>query len=264
MEIGLYEFLFRVLTLLFVVAIMALSIYLLAPRRRRASGERSRVPGVVAVFALISAAVTTVTTIVTAVIATFGEQVTMTVPVQPFTLEPLPQITSLDGPTARALPSPGFTEGTFVIEGLDLATRLWLVAGTLVNGAVFVLLLMAVFVMARRARLSDPFSQPLSPVLGSTGALLGIGSVIWQVCFVVAGNLAAAQVFGFSGLTAMGLDERELDRLRDIGLSEAGLPQPGSVGTIEFWPIGVGLALIALAAVFRSGERLQRDTEGLV
>ena len=28
--------------------------------------------------------------------------------------------------------------------------------------------------------------------------------------------------------------------------------------------IGIGLALIALAAVFRSAERLQRDTEGLV
>ena len=34
--------------------------------------------------------------------------------------------------------------------------------------------------------------------------------------------------------------------------------------TVPVWPIGAALALAALAAIFRYGSRLQRDTEGLV
>ena len=34
--------------------------------------------------------------------------------------------------------------------------------------------------------------------------------------------------------------------------------------TVPFWPLGAGLALALLAAAFRAGERLRRDTEGLV
>ncbi|MGY6497524.1 MAG: hypothetical protein ACXIUP_04785 [Microcella sp.] len=264
MEAGSAELVTRVLTVAALVALVGLVLYLLGTRRRTAAGDPSRIPGVVAVIALISAAVTAITTVTGAIAAAVGEQVTLTVPVRPFTLEPLPQIISIDGPTAEAIGGPGFTEGTFVVEGLDVTARLWLVSGMLVNGIVLVLLLMAVFVVARRARLSDPFSQPLSPVLGTTGTLLGVGSVIWQICFLVAGNLAAAQLFGVRGLTAVGLDEGQRERLRAQGLDSSGFPMPGSEGTIEFWPIGVGLALIALAAVFRSGERLQRDTEGLV
>ncbi|MHA7862078.1 hypothetical protein ACX1DX_11990 [Tessaracoccus sp. Y36] len=42
------------------------------------------------------------------------------------------------------------------------------------------------------------------------------------------------------------------------------LPAPQLRLTIAFWPIFSGLALAAVAAAFRYGEELQRDTAGLV
>ena len=42
------------------------------------------------------------------------------------------------------------------------------------------------------------------------------------------------------------------------------LPAPRLRLTIAFWPIFSGLALAAVAAAFRYGEELQRDTAGLV
>ena len=52
----------------------------------------------------------------------------------------------------------------------------------------------------------------------------------------------------------------------DLGLEDPSvlLPQPRLALTIEFWPIFTGMALAAVAAAFRHGERLQRDTAGLV
>jgi len=44
----------------------------------------------------------------------------------------------------------------------------------------------------------------------------------------------------------------------------AWLPQPGFGIEFPLWPIAAGLAFTALAAIFRYGSRLQRDTEGLV
>lgn len=258
-------------TLLVPLVILVISAVVLGiAYRRRRRGPSDQIPrrggvaGTVVVIATVSALVTGVTTVVAAVTTATAEQVSVTVPVRPFILERLPQIVGLDGPTAEIAYGPGFTEGTFGIEGLDGATRAWLVVGGLVNGAVLVLILLAVASIAQRARMSTPFAKPISPVLWWAGIALAFGSVVWQICFITAGNLAAEQLFRVDGVTAVGLDERELARLAEQGLGDAGWPVPDVAGTVELWPLGVGLALIALAAVFRSAERLQRDTEGLV
>jgi hypothetical protein len=39
---------------------------------------------------------------------------------------------------------------------------------------------------------------------------------------------------------------------------------PTTIGSTDWMPLLVGVALALLAATFRFGERLQRDTEGLV
>jgi hypothetical protein len=46
--------------------------------------------------------------------------------------------------------------------------------------------------------------------------------------------------------------------------SAAAFSAGGFSVSLPIWPVGAALALIALAAVFRYGARLQRDTEGLV
>lgn len=182
-------------------------------------------------------------------------------PVRPFMPSVSPGVFDLQGPSADIVGGPGFRTGDFDVEGLDAVARAWLAAGHLANGIAVVLVLMLVASLAGRAMRSEPFARPLSGLLARTGVVLGVGGVVWQVCFIVAGNLAAAQLFGVRGFA---MDEDLADRNTDLGLDASGLPAPSVEGTLEFWPIGVGLALVALAILFRSGERLQRETRGLV
>jgi type VI protein secretion system component VasF len=64
-----------------------------------------------------------------------------------------------------------------------------------------------------------------------------------------------------------------LDGISKGAASAAALPPDGSSAaftdggfsvTLPWWPVGAALALLALAAVFRYGAKLQRETEGLV
>lgn len=253
-----------VLVVLSIIAVIAV-VYRVTRRSSDTNAQRpSRVPGAVRAIALVSALLTVVGTLIAVVSSALGEAVEMVVPVQPFQLAALPQVSDLRGPTAQAVGGPGFTEGVFVVEGLDAAARAWLAAGHLVNGGVLVAIFVVVASLAARAREDEPFADPLSPVLAKTGIALSVGSIVWQVCFIVAGNLAAQQLFGVTGFQADGLSLEDLDRYESTGLGSSGLPQPGLEGTVEFWPIGVGLALIALAAVFRSAERMQHEVKGLV
>lgn len=225
---------------------------------------RSRAPGFVLVIAALSAIGVAVSTLIAATQALFAPSVTVTLPVQPFRPDLLPNLTVTDGPTSRIVGGDGFTAGDFSIEGLDLAARMWLALGYLTNGAALLIVVLLVIELARRARSDEPFRRLLSNTMARAGITLGVGAVVWQICFSIGNTLAAQQALQILSWNATGLTEEWLDWLDAIGLDSSGLPRPGLQGEVEFWPIGVGLALIALAAVFRSGERLQRDTEGLV
>lgn len=213
-------------------------------------------------LALIGAALSALSAIAAVLQAALADEVAVTVPVGGF-LPPVDEaVFDLAGPTAEALPSsPGFTEAALTVVGLDGWARAWLALGHAVNGAVIVTLLLLVAGLARRALRAEPFVQPLSARLALGGAALAVGSIIWQAALGFGGSLASAQVFGAESWASAG---QPGDRYLDAGLGETGLPLPNFAFEVEFWPVGVGLALIVLAGLLRTAERLQRETAGLV
>lgn len=217
---------------------------------------------VVVGLAVISAAFSAIGTAVSVAQAAFAEEVAVTAPVGGF-LPPVDEtVFDLVGPTAQALPSsPGFTEAALIVAGLDGWARAWIALGHVVNGAVIVMLLLLVAGLARRAMRAEPFVQPLGGRLALGGAALAVGSLIWQAAYGIGGSLAAAQVFGVESWANVG----ELgSRYADAGLGDTGLPLPNFAFDLAFWPVGVGLALIVVAGLLRTAERLQRETAGLV
>ena len=222
----------------------------------------STVPRLVRIGALIGAVVTVVLGLVTLVTLAIGGPVTVTMPVRGFLPMISPELREVSGPEATITGGPGFTEGTFTVEGLDLAARLWLAGGTLVNTVVTVTILLLITRLARQALEAAPFAQSTSALLVRGGAVLAIGGLVWQLCFAVGGLLASNQALFVTGFSTDDPDVLERNEL--LGLDPSGLPSAGGDITIDFWPVGIGLVLIVLGALLRHGERLQRDTEGLV
>ena len=246
-----------------VIVLLAIGTLTYTARMGTPGGAPSRaVPRLVQLGALIGAVVTAVIGLIALVTIAAAGPITMTMPVQGFLPMIAPELREVSGPDATIIGGSGFTEGNFTIEGLDPAARLWLAAGTLVNTADIVTILLLIARLARQASEEAPFARSTSALLARGGAVLAIGGLIWQICFAVAGLLASNQALFVSGYAVD--DEAVLIRNELLGLDPSGLPSPGGDVTIDLWPIGIGLVLIVLAVLMRHAERLQRDTAGLV
>jgi len=211
---------------------------------------------------VVAIILTVIGTVYSVIEAAFFDVVSVTVPVQGFRPALDPAITEVYDRQAEFTPSsPGFTEGVFGITGLDPAARAWLAVGHAVTGALIVVILVLVARLALHAMQDEPFAQPLSHLLARSGAVLAVGTVLAQIALGIGGSLASEQVFRIGGSAAEGefLPGYELQ-----GLDYSGLPVSTLSAEVQFWPIGVGLALIMVGGIMRKGERLQRDSAGLV
>lgn len=220
------------------------------------------IPGFVNVGALVGALVTAIIGLIALGTIAVGGAITMTVPVQGFLPKISPELTDVTGPAATITGGSGFTQGAFTIEGLDPAARVWLAAGTLVQTAVIVTILLLIARLARQATEEAPFARSTSLLLSRGGGVLAIGGIVWQICFGVAGLLASNQALFVAGFATE--DPAVPQRNELLGLDPSGLPMAGGEITIDFWPIGLGLVLITLAVLIRHAERLHSDTKGLV
>jgi hypothetical protein len=161
------------------------------------------------------------------------------------------------GPTAHVV-NGGFTDASVTVSGLDIAARSWLAATTLLQGATVAILAIMVATLCSTVLKNRPFRPALTLGIRTTAFAIMFGGIGWQVCSAIGRTLAAHQVLQL-GSTAFP------PRINYPGVETImGFPSPGWDGSIDLWPIWVGLAFFALAAAFRYGERLQRDTEGLV
>lgn len=181
--------------------------------------------------------------------------VNVTIPVQQFWPE-LPAGGKLLGPTAHVL-SGGFTDAAVSVSGLDVAARSWLAASSLLQGATIAILAITVATLCSTVLKGQPFRPTLTRGIRVTAFAIMFGGIGWQLCSGIGRSLAAQQV--------LRLNSAEFTNKIDFDLATiTGFPSPGFDGSIDLWPIWAGLAFFALAAAFRYGERLQRDTEGLV
>lgn len=151
---------------------------------------------------------------------------------------------SVDAPAALAA-SPAISEAhydtvTITAEGLSLSPRLLL---TIADGLSIlgpIALCVAVAWLCVRLFVGRPFG---------TAATWGIGAA---AIAVMAGGLLsqAVRASAFSEVS------------QELGLASAGVPMFEM--SIDLAPLGWGFALAVVAGAFEIGQRLQRDTEGLV
>lgn len=144
-----------------------------------------------------------------------------------------------DGPASVTSGETTFAELT--VDGLSMAARLLLGSGMLLLTLVQVMIAIAVVVLCRQLLAGRPFVRAL-------GRLVAALSVV-----VLAGGMIGQALYGFGNFQVA----TELNR-DPIGTA---FPMMMHIDSTPF-VIGFVLALVAMA--FAVGERLQRETDGLV
>lgn len=132
------------------------------------------------------------------------------------------------------------------IAGLTAAPRILLGVGQLFGGLLVILPAAAIAVICLQLLRGAPFARIAERALIVTAVVVLVAGIGVDIAFGIARGLAASEVLppvGHGPVTASGAL---------FSLS------------VQLWPIGAALGIAALAAVFRYGSRLQRDTEGLV
>ncbi|WP_147440439.1 hypothetical protein [Mycetocola tolaasinivorans] len=188
---------------------------------------------------------------------------TQALPVRPF-WPSLPEGAVLTGPTAQVI-SGEISEVTVSVEGLGFGARALLAADSLLQSSMVLVVLIAVVQICAGLLSGEAFQVRTVRWLrvgAWTFLIAGLGS---QIVGQIGRYLASVQAFEITGgqwsnLTYSGT----LD-------SMPGVYHPSFSLDLQFWPIGVCLALLALAVAFRMGMRLtlvnqglRRDVEGLV
>jgi hypothetical protein len=216
-----------------------------------------RLPKIAEVVGWVVVVVTTVSAMASAYPLLAGGPVTVTAPVTPMK----PYVATgivFDPPPTATIESGGFDRVTVTTSGLGLGARLTLLAAVLVAAATTIAVSMVIIRLARSLRAGDPFALG-SRALMVTGWIVMIGGSLAAVVGDFAGALASHDLFEVSGAN-LPSDWSSTDEIVTHGWPDSA----SLVFTIPWWPLGVGLVLALLAAVFRYGEKLRRDAEGLI
>lgn len=132
------------------------------------------------------------------------------------------------------------------IVGLPFGTRALLATGQLIAALLIATPAAAIGLICFQLLRGAAFARVTSRTLLVTAIVVLVGGIAGDLVTGIGRGLAALEVFPSSA-------------------------DPGATGavatynlTVQMWPFGAALALAALAAVFRYGARLERDTAGLV
>lgn len=244
-------------TALAVVILLAVVIvvFVRAARRAHVSADPSPVVSVTLSLSALWAAIAVVCAVIAVVATMTQSEVQITVPVREFWPQ-LPPGTEILG-TSATRAGGGFTSASLFVDGLTLGARVcWAIAQALawlIPAAIAGLIAVACFqLLAGRA-----FAPVVARIATVTAVVVTVGGISAQVLGDIAGSMAADQLLRWTGA-----EYPDVAGVEDV--LGAWLPQPGFMLTFPFWPIAAGLAFAALAAIFRYGSQLQRDTEGLV
>lgn len=160
--------------------------------------------------------------------------------------------------------TPAFTDGidaiadaryesvSVTVDGLNGEARAWLVAEHLAATLLTLGLALVVAWVALRLTAGRPFVRSATIALGSTAILVSACGLIEQT----AAAIGRAEVVTFLGVDEVGAGGNAENPSYE-GFVAFGL-------NLDLAPIGWGVALIVIAGAFELGQRLQRDTEGLV
>ncbi|TQJ30659.1 hypothetical protein [Microbacterium sp. SLBN-146] len=132
------------------------------------------------------------------------------------------------------------------IVGLPFGTRALLATGQFIGALLIATPAAAIGVICFQLLRGAAFARVTSRTLLVTAIVILVGGIAGDLATGVGRGLAALEVFPSSA------DPDATGAVATYNL------------TVQMWPFGAALALAALAAVFRYGARLERDTAGLV
>lgn len=201
--------------------------------------------------------------LITAYVTLFGERVTVDVPLRPFTPHAAAGI-ELGSRVAR-ITGGGVDHAELELSGLSAAPRILLASSTLLQTAVIVLLALIVVRLARAISAGDPFRAG-GRSLSAAAVVVGVGGVAWSVLGQLGGWLAGQDALAMNSWSASLKQVPGIEAVPgENALAQYGWPSPADFRLdLPFWPIAAAIALALVAAAFRAGVRLRRDTEGLV
>lgn len=238
-----------------VVIVVAATVFGVAAARARRRGDPSPVVSLALTLSAAWAAFGLLGAVISVIQNLAADAPRMSVPVAQFWPDLLPGVVIDAGPTAEVAGG-GFMVAEIDVAGISpLARGLW-TAGqalwTLIPTAIAALIAVACFqLLAGRA-----FDRIIVRVTMATAVIVAAGGTAAQLLSDIAGSMASQELFARGSA--------QWTEIPGIDDPFAWWPEATLNVTLPFWPIAAGLGLAALAAVFRYGSRLQRDTEGLV
>ncbi len=217
----------------------------------------SHMPRIVAVVSYAVMVGIAVMSAVTAIVLMSGAPVSITVPVSP--LKPfIATGVTLDRVAPVVIEDGGLDSASLVVTGLPMTTRVVMLIGMLIAATTAIAVCVVILRLARSVMTGNPFALG-TKALTATGWILLVGGFAASVVSQIGNVMASWDVFGFSGGSATG-------SWNPTGsFAGPGWPEPATFGLlIPWWPLGGALVLALVAGVFKYGERLHRDSEGLV
>ena len=183
--------------------------------------------------------------------------VTVKLPVQQF-WPTLPDNVTMETPLAP-VEYGGFTWAMVGVSGLELDARLMLAGAVLSQVALAVVVGLTVVRLCSSLLCGTLFAPQLVRTMQQLAGVTLLAGIAWQVFQTIGGSIASEQVLGAAGWRL----SSETITYTDIQ-SIIGLPSVSYAWEFNFWPVGAALALIVLAELFRQGNKVQKDTAGLV
>jgi hypothetical protein len=224
-----------------IVVAAAITVAIIAGRRARSHGTRAPLISLTLLLAVIWAALNALFVAIafTLPFAT-NAWTSLAVPVQPY----WPEVGgTYDGATSI---SRQFTHAYIGGPGLDFSTKLLAAGGVALGSLVQAIVAGLIALVCVKLLRGRTFAPVLAHAATLTAAVVLIGGIGAELLTGAAGAQVSAQALG--------------DYVGD-----GSLPQPSGSWDLDLWPpIGFALGMLALAAIFRYGSALQRDTEGLV
>lgn len=221
------------------------------------------IPPIAQYGALSSLVLTAIVTTVGVIAVLIGNQVSVDLGIAP-------SMPSLDVPGMRVVEpeativSAESLTATYSVTGLSLKVRAAYALSILINGVIVAYFSWIIYAVAKGLRSGTPFTGRSTQLIRA-GALLFTGSLLSQISKMVGNLIASNEALMITDWSYEGSDP-EVNALIDAGHQPfPDWPFPSeTLGEISLTPLGIAVALVLLGVVFSSGERFQRDSEGLV
>lgn len=219
--------------------------------------EALKIAKVTRILALLYVAGCTLGGLAQAATTLWDTNVTVDLPVEQF-WPMVPETVKIQTPLASVVDG-GFTQATVSVAGLDVYARLWLAGAVLLQAAMAVMVGLIIARMCVALINKTLFGANLVRGMRQVAGGVLLGGVIGQICQLVGGTLASHQVLG---ATAWGMSGETIawSDLHTI----VGMPSVAYFWELNFWPIGIALALMVVAELFRQGSKVQKDAAGLI